>query len=162
MNAHFGRFLLVIPLTLILSIIPIPAILNEFRPPWICMLILYLQCFLPRYFNLSLVMILGLCQDVLLSTVMGEHAFALLCFSWIVSTKSRRFQFFSIFQQMALTGFCCFIYQAILVLIDIASGFHFILWKPLITGLSAIILWPWVRLSFDTFVLVKNKKSELR
>lgn len=162
MTPFFRRFLLIIPFTLILSILPTPEILTAFRPPWVCMLILYLQCFLPRYFNLVLVMVLGLCLDVLLSTIMGEHAFALLCFSWIANTKARRFQFFSIFQQMAFIGFYCFLYESVLLSIDVLSGFHYILWKPFSTALLAIIFWPWIRLSGDAYIPVKNPATTFR
>jgi rod shape-determining protein MreD len=164
MRSVLARILLIIPVTLILSILPTPEILTEFRPPWICMLILYLQCFLPRYYNLTIIVILGLCMDVLLSTIMGEHAFALLIFSWIANTKSRRFRFFSIYQQMALIGFYCLIYQSILLSIDTLLGFHYTLWKPLSTSLLAIIFWPWVRLLLDDTLLIigtKNRKSSL-
>jgi rod shape-determining protein MreD len=80
---------------------------------------------------------------------MGEHAFALLLFTWIANTKSRRFRFFSITQQMVLIAFFCLAYQTAIVSIDALLGFHYLVWKPLITAILAFVFWPWVRLLLD-------------
>lgn len=92
---------------LILSILPMPELISIFRPPWILLLVLYIEYYLPGNFKLTTLLFVGLALDILLSTVIGEHSFALLLVTWLASTKSRRFQFFSIMQQICLIGFFC-------------------------------------------------------
>lgn len=131
--------------SLILSILPMPEWLFAFRPPWVLLLVLYIEYFLPSYFKLSTVLLIGILLDVLLSTIIGEHSFALLLVTWIASNYSRRFQFFSMVQQILFIGFFCFFYQAILAFVDALSGFHYDAWIPLASALISVLLWPWIR-----------------
>ncbi|TAL64144.1 MAG: rod shape-determining protein MreD, partial [Legionella sp.] len=106
-----------------LSILPLPEMISSFRPSWVLLLILYIEYFLPGNFKLTTLLLVGLMLDVLLSTVIGEHSFALLTVTWIASTRSRRFQFFSMMQQIVLIGFFCLLYQLIICFIDGMLGF---------------------------------------
>ena len=108
------RLLLSLMLAFGLSILPLPDILSDFRPPWLLLFVLYIQFFQPNYFSVTLLVFIGVCLDVLLSTVIGEHAFALVLTTWVASGKVRRFNFFAVAQQMALVGLCCFVYQSII------------------------------------------------
>jgi rod shape-determining protein MreD len=85
-------------------------------------------------------------MDVLLSTVIGEHSFALLLVTWIASSRSRRFQFFSMMQQIFLIGFFCFLYQSIISLISTLLGFNYSIFTPLTSALVGMFIWPWIRL----------------
>ncbi len=148
---------------LILSILPLPAVVSSFRPPWVLLLVLFLEYYLPGYFKLVSLIVIGLLLDVLLSTVIGEHAFALLLVTWIASTKSRRFQFFSMMQQMALVGIFCMLYQSIILLIDGLLGFQYNLLIPLASGCLGMLLWPWIRVLGDgVFVSFRRFNSETR
>ncbi len=142
-------------LALALTILPLPELLIGLRPPWVLILILYLQFFLPEYFNLVLLIIIGMALDVLLSTVLGEHAFALSIVAWIASTKARRFRLFTMGQQMALIGFFCLLYQMLILIIDASLGYYYGFLMPLGSTLITILLWPWVRLLADESLAIK-------
>jgi rod shape-determining protein MreD len=149
MNSLTLRLLFITVFTLILCILPLPESVSGFRPPWIFLLVFYIQCFLPRFFHLSAILLLGLCQDVLLSTILGEHAFALLVVTWITNAKSRRLRFFTMSQQLALVGVYCFAYQSIILSIDALLGFSYDVLMPIKGALVGLLLWPWVRLVLD-------------
>ncbi len=134
---------------LTLSILPMPEWLASFRSPWILLLVLYLEYYLPGKFKLITLLIVGLLLDVLLSTVIGEHSFALLLVTWLASTKSRRFQFFSIAQQIVLIGFFCFLYQGLISTSDALLGYHYNINMPLGSAVLGMFLWPWIRLLGD-------------
>lgn len=134
---------------LVLSILPIPELISAFRPPWVLLLVLYIEYYLPGNFKLTALLILGLLLDVLLSTVIGEHSFALLLVTWIASSKSRRFQFFSMLQQICLIGFFCFLYQSVISFTDALLGFHYSLLMPFASALLGMFFWPWIRLLGD-------------
>lgn len=127
-----------------LTIIPLPEIVVGFRPAWILLLVLYIQFFLPNYFNITLLFFLGLCLDVLLSTVIGEHAFAFLLTTWFASRMARRFNLFSIIQQMALVALYCLIYQLTIYLVGAFLGYNPSLLMVVGTTLFSMLLWPWV------------------
>lgn len=140
---------------LVLSIFPMPELISAFRPPWVLLLVLYIEYYLPGNFKLTALLIVGLLLDVLLSTVIGEHSFALFLVTWIASSKSRRFQFFSMVQQICLIGFFCFLYQSIISLTDAILGFHYSLFMPVISAMLGMFFWPWIRLLGDGSLLTR-------
>jgi len=149
------RLILAFILTLALTILPMPEFMSGIRPPWVLMLALYLQFYLPDFFHVRTLFIVGLILDVLLSTVLGEHAFALVIVAWLASTKARRFYFFSIGQQMALIGLLSFVYQLIMMLVDAFINFHMSWISVIGSTLLSVLLWPWVRLLAEDTLLVK-------
>lgn len=149
MRSIHSRLLIATLAMLALSILPLPTVLSAYRPAWVLLLALYVQCFMPQYFNLSILMLVGLCLDVLLATVMGEHAFALLLVTWMFNNKSRRLQFFTMGQQMALIGLLVFIYQLTIVGIDAFLGYHYSYWLPFNCALISFLFWPWLKLLAD-------------
>ena len=142
---------------LTLSILPMSELISAFRPPWILLLVLYIEYFLPSKFKLSTLLLVGLLLDVLLSTVIGEHSFALLLVTWIASGKTRRFQFFSMTQQICFIGFFCLLYQAIISFIDALLGYNYSVFFPLASATTSMLLWPWIRLLADGNLLVRHR-----
>lgn len=153
------RFLFAILCVLTLSILPLPDALCNFRPSWALLFLLSLQFYFPKYFSLLLLLILGLCLDVLLTTITGEHSFALLLTSWIASGKVRRFRFYTKSQQMSLVGIYCLVYESILFLINAFLGYHVQWFNVLLTALSGLLFWPLVML-FTQNVLQKSRKKQ--
>lgn len=152
------RMFLALFIAFVLSIIPLPEMMVGFRPPWILIVTLYIQFYLPSYFNVILLLFLGLCLDVLLSTVIGEHAFALLLTTWLATGKARRFNFFSMGQQMMLIAVFCLLYQLIIILVDAFLGYNVWPWMVVGTGLFSMLFWPWVRILGDR-VIVRQHSS---
>ena len=127
-----------------LTILPLPDLIMGFRPPWILLFVLFIQFFLPHYFNITLLFLLGLCLDVLLSTVIGEHGFALITSTWFAAGKARRFNFFSTIQQVMIVALCCLIYQLVIFLVDAFLGYNNASWMVVGTVLLSMCCWPWV------------------
>ena len=150
------RLLLAIFIVFILTILPLPALIMGFRPPVIVLFVLYVQYFLPHYFNTILLLFIGLCIDVLLSTAIGEHAFALLLISWLASGKARRFPFYTMAQQMMIVFLLCFIYQLIIFLIEAFLGFHNSIFTLPGSALLSFIIWPWLRILADDTLLMRR------
>ena len=143
------RLFLALFFAFVFTILPLPDLLIEFRPPWVLLLVLYVQLFLPNYFSITLLFFIGLCLDVLLSTVIGEHAFALLLTTWFVMGKARRFNFFSLLQQMILVALFCLSYQLIIYFIESFLGYHNNLRGIVGAAVFGMLLWPWMRVLGD-------------
>jgi rod shape-determining protein MreD len=155
MNDLRLKLLIAFIVVLVLSILPMPDIVSAFRPPWVLLLVLYIEYFIPGKFQVTTILLVGLVLDVLLSTVIGEHSFALLFVTWIASTHSRRFQFFSMMQQIVLVGFFCFLYQATISFIDALLSFHYNLLMPLASAQLSMFVWPWIRLLGESSLLTR-------
>lgn len=149
------RLTAVLTAALVLSILPMPELFHGFRPPWILLLLLYVEYYLPNKFNICIILFIGLLLDVLLATVIGEHSFALLFTTWIASSKARRFQFFSMLQQICLIGFFCFMYQFLISLIDGLLGFNYSIYMSLASAGLGMFFWPWLRLLGDNMLLTR-------
>ena len=156
MSLNF-RLLMVLFVAVVLTILPLPQLLMGFRPLWIVMLVLYVQFFLPSYFNITLVFFLGVCLDVLLSTVIGEHSFALLLTTWFASGKTRRFIFFSMIQQMMLVALLCLVYQLTIFLIDAFLGYNNGLWMVAGSVLLSMFIWPWIVWGLAHGLLIRQR-----
>lgn len=144
-----ARFILALLTVLALTILPLPDIVTPYRPPWVLLFVLYIQFFLPQYFRVTWLFLLGMSLDVLLASVMGEHTFALLLTTALASTKARRFHFFSPAQQILFIVIFCAVYALTLVLIDGLLGYHNGLLYAGGTVLASLFFWPWMKLLAD-------------
>jgi len=140
------RLFFLLLLACVLTILPLPHIIAGFKPPWVLLFILYVQFYLPQYFNISILLFVGVCLDVLLSTALGEHAFALILTTWLAASKVRRFNFFSILQQMMLVGLFCFVYQWTVFLMDAYMGHSNGLLMVVGAAFLGLLFWPFIRL----------------
>ena len=143
------RLVLFFLLALIITIVPLPYGLTGFRPPWVLLLLLYVQFFLPNYANVTATVLLGLCLDVLLATLLGEHIFALVMTTWLASTRARRFHMFVLPQQIAVITLLCFVYQFTLYLIDSYQDFNNTIVMVLGTTLLSLMIWPWLNVLLE-------------
>lgn len=155
MNDIRLKLLLAFIVALVFSILPMPQFVSAFRPPWILLLVLYIEYFIPGKFHITTLFLVGLVLDVLQSTVIGEHSLALLLVTWIASTRSRRFQFFSMMQQIILIGIFCFLYQAIITGSHALLDFNYSLITPFASALLSMFIWPWIRLLGDGSLLTR-------
>ncbi|MCA0402762.1 MAG: rod shape-determining protein MreD [Proteobacteria bacterium] len=152
MKPSIWRLLFTLIICLILTIIPMPNLVMEFRPPWVLLIVLYFQFFLVEYFSVFLIIALGLVLDVLLSSVLGEHVFALCLVCFLANAKARRFRLFSITQQMPLIAVFCLIYQVAIFIINSAFGYKTNMLMSLFNALLSSLLWPWVKILAEDII----------
>ena len=144
MNISLGRLSLGFVLALILTIIPMPYFLSMIRPTWVLLLTLFVQCFLPKYFRVFWVFLLGLYMDVMCSSIMGEHAFALLIATWFSEGRMRRLSYYSILHQMAAAALVSLLYQLVLYIINSFLGHPVYFWQVVAIPLISVLFWPWL------------------
>jgi rod shape-determining protein MreD len=153
------RLAILLLIAFILTIMPMPAFMIGFRPPWVLLLVLFIQLYLPNYFNITVLFILGLCLDILLSTVIGEHVFALLFTNWIANKRERRFKFFSLVQQMLFVGLYCLVYLTIIYLIDSFLGYSSVLWQIWIAVIISMLIWLIMQQLMPGLILLNKNRN---
>jgi len=153
-----AKIVILLLIAFILTIMPIPALMIGFRPPWVLLLVLFIQLHFPNYFNITALFIFGLCLDILLSTVIGEHVFALLFTTWITNKRERRFKFFSLVQQMLFVGLYCIVYLTIIFLIDSFLGYSAVLWQVWIAVILSMIVWLIMQQLLRDLILVNKRR----
>ena len=130
----------IILLSIVLTIIPLPDLINSFRLPWLMMTVIYFSIF-----NVSLIGVLsswlaGLILDLMAGGLMGENAMILS----VISYLSYRFRFqirvYPIWQIM------------VVVLLFLSLGELLSLWIQGVSGTMNISVIVWINISIAVII----------
>ena len=130
----------IILLSIVLTITPLPDLINSFRLPWLMMTVIYFSIF-----NVSLIGVLsawlaGLILDLMAGGLMGENAMILS----IISYLSYRFRFqirvYPIWQIM------------VVVLIFLSLGELLSLWIQGVSGTMNLSVTEWINISIAVII----------
>lgn len=129
---------------LILMVLPLPEWAQWLRPLWVPMVLIYWVMALPHRVGILTAWIVGLLQDVLNGTLLGEHAFALIIVAYITVKLYRQLRIFPRTQQIGYVILVLLLHQGILFLIQGISGQ--IIENNMFWAAAAVsgLFWPWV------------------
>lgn len=129
-------------ISLMLAATPLPALLEPLRPDFALLSVIYWCLALPDRVGIGIAWIVGLFQDVLMGTVLGQHAFSYALIALITLKLYQRVRLYPLWQQAL----------AVLILLLLVRIIH--LWIYNLTGhpprglgywlpaLSGAALWP--------------------
>jgi rod shape-determining protein MreD len=135
----------------VLATVPMPAWLEQWRPDWVAIVLIYWVIALPHRVGLFTAWTLGFLMDVLEGSLLGLNALVLSVFAYAGLTIYQRMRMFTPLQ------------QSIVVLMLIGLGQLIVFWVRTATGqntadnlsfvlvaLSSALIWPlmfvWLRL----------------
>lgn len=145
------RLAVAIFIALVLTILPMPVLFHGCKPAYLLLVVFYLQFYLPKYFNLIFIYFLSFLLDVLLATIIGEHALALFLTTWFAADRTRRFVFFPISQQILMIFLLSTIYQLTIFMIDSFLGNNYQFINLIGNVFLTTLLWPWFKILADSF-----------
>ncbi|HWX35865.1 MAG TPA: rod shape-determining protein MreD [Steroidobacteraceae bacterium] len=127
---------------LALAVMPLPSILEAFRPDFLVLVALYWSIESPRAGGLTLAFMGGLALDVIHGVVLGQHALALTLMAGWATHLRLRLRVFSMLSQCLtifafLTG-----YQFVLFWVDGATGNPVTTFGRWIAPVVGALLWP--------------------
>ncbi|MGV8844312.1 MAG: rod shape-determining protein MreD [Pseudomonas sp.] len=132
---------------LLLSVAPMPSFMETGRPLWLALFITYWSLALPHRVGMASAWLLGLGEDVLYGTLLGQNAMTLALITFLVLSLQQRLRMFPLWQQS----------MVLLVIFGLAQLVQ--LWLQALTGnrpptlvfvlpaLVSALLWPWVSLA---------------
>ncbi len=136
--------LIVFVVALSLEVMPLPHWAQELRPQWVNLALIYWCMALPQRVGVGSAWTLGLFEDVLTGTLLGQHALGLSLTAYMVVNLHQRIRIFPLWQQ-SLVVFVLLLVERLLSLWIIgASGQPMPTlwyWMPTVMGM---LLWPWV------------------
>lgn len=141
--------LLSIVLASVLTLIALPEPLRVLRPFWLALIVIYWTIEAPEHYGIGFAFLLGLLQDVLIGTVLGEHAFRLAIISFIVLRFRSRMRFFPMWQQALAVGALLLNDRIVVLLLRAIAGDFAIDWRYWLAPLVGAALWPWIFLLLD-------------
>ncbi len=139
-----------------LSIMPLPTWAQDFRPQWVNLALIYWCLALPQRVGVGSAWTLGLFEDVLRGTLLGQHALGLSLTAYIVVNLHQRIRVFPLWQQ-SLSVLALLLVERLLSLWIIGATGQPMptlwYWVPTIMGM---LLWPWV------FIVLRDIRRRFR
>lgn len=141
---------------LLLTIVPIPTIIEVYRPQWLALFVIYWTIALPQRVSVGHGFLFGLLLDVLTGTTMGENALSLSLISFIAYQTHSRLRVFPYFQQALSVLTLLFIQKIISFLVlgmTLGMTTETSYW---ISPLIGTLLWP------SIFFLLRKTRRRMR
>lgn len=130
----------------ILSIMPMPSILNDFTPFWALLFFTYWLLYIDDNSHYRYALIFGCYIDVLQYNIIGQSALALVLSTFIILKFKKSFHISNRFSKLIYVLLVAIIYLLVIIIVNaIQNGYDFnyaIIFSPITT----IIFWPIVYL----------------
>lgn len=122
----------------------VPAELGFLRPDWVAMVLVYWLIALPHRVGIIVAWVTGLVVDVLLGSLLGQHALAYVVIAYIALNLYQRLRMFTVWQQALVLFALLGLNQLINFWVEsIAGDADWRMWY-LLPALAGAFLWPWV------------------
>jgi rod shape-determining protein MreD len=147
-NARKLPIIASILVAMILTIVPVPAVVEPYRPDWVALTLIYWAITLPRTYSVGSAWLVGIILDVAQGTLLGQHALALCFIIYITAKFHLQLRVFPTSQMTATVFALLAMYQFLLFWINGVAGLHteaVSYWGPVLTG---TVLWPIVSVIF--------------
>ncbi|MFP6806908.1 MAG: rod shape-determining protein MreD [Pseudomonadales bacterium] len=142
----FITFIIAMVLSIVSLPDSVPYELGYLRPEWIVLVLMYWVIALPHRVGVVIAWIVGLLTDVLLGSLLGQHAIAFVVVAYIASSLYQRLRMFSLWQQSIIVFATVGVSQLINIWIENIAGLsEWNMWYLLASVMSAM-LWPTVYL----------------
>jgi rod shape-determining protein MreD len=148
-------------ISIILTIVPTPDFLENFKPDWTLLLLIFLSINIPKEFNVGTAFILGILVDVSKGTLLGQHAFAYLLVIFLTSKLHLQLRNYPLLQLTAIICLILMIYQFILFWINGISGISSSISSYMGPVISGTVLWPIISKLFGTLFLYSTSKEKV-
>ena len=148
-------------ISIILTIVPTPDFLENFKPDWTLLLLIFLSINIPKEFNVGTAFILGILVDVSKGTLLGQHAFAYLLVIFLTSKLHLQLRNYPLLQLTAIICLILMIHQFILFWINGISGISSSISSYMGPVISGTALWPIISKLFGTLFLYSTSKEKI-
>ncbi len=127
---------------LALAVLPLPAVLDAFRPDFLVLVVFYWCIESPRAGGLTLAFFAGLALDVIHGVVLGQHALALTLMGAWATHLRLRIRVFSLLSQCLVIFALLTGYQFVLFWVDGATGNPVTAFSRWLAPIIGALLWP--------------------
>jgi len=128
----------------VLTGLPMAEWAAPWRPPWVALVLLYWCFAVPERVGILTGWGCGLILDVLVGTLMGQHALALAVVAWIARRIYRRVRLLPLWQQGLSVFGVMVVDQLIVSWITGMRGLPVGALAHLSVPLAAAVVWPWI------------------
>lgn len=148
---HWWYMLITIVIAVVLSVIPLPGHIKIAWPDWIALVVFYWVLILPSQLGVMYGWLIGLLEDIVSFSLLGQHALAKAFIGTIAAILSRRIHVFNFIEQIILV----FVVQSVSIAIDATiNNFAYstpitaMMWQP---AMTTCLIWPVFKFLLDQF-----------
>lgn len=131
-------------LALALTALPLPEWAAAWRPAWVASVLIYWCMALPQRVGLFVGWFCGLLLDVQQGTLLGLNALGLVLVAYLTIRFHQRMRLFPLARQAMLVGGYLLLYQAVVLLGNLALGLPAGSWRYWMPAFTSMLLWPWL------------------
>jgi rod shape-determining protein MreD len=155
-----GTFALIMVAAILLTLVPMPGVLEPLRPYWVAMVLIYRALEVTDGVSLGMAFVMGLLLDIFTASLLGIHALGLVVMIYLVQRFRARLRFFPPWQQ-ALSILALLVNDRIILLwITTLLGEPIPTWQYWLAPLMGMAVWPWLFLLMDRIRLgTRTKKA---
>ena len=128
----------------VLSALPLPETIIDWRPCWLAMLLIYWCMALPERVGILSAWLLGLLFDVQQSFILGQHALGFIFLAYVIIKNHKRMRVYPLLQQSLVVCLYILIFQAIMLLVMLLSGTITYTWFYWLPAFTSMLIWPWL------------------
>lgn len=147
MSTHIANGRIVVLMTIFIGmmfqIMPLPSIVEAWRPDWLLMVMIYWAMALPHRYSVLTAWVIGVLLDVLLGATLGVRSLAFSIVIYIIVIQSQRLRNFTRWQQSILVALFVCLYHLIIYWVEfVINGVQFN-WSMFLPAISSIFMWWW-------------------
>jgi rod shape-determining protein MreD len=131
-------------LGLLLSVSPLPEFMQIGRPLWVALFLTYWVLALPHRVGMTSAWVLGLAQDVLFGSLLGQNALVLTLITFLVLSLHQRLRMFPMWQQSMVLLVVFGLAQLVQLWLNALTGSRPPTLAFILPALVSALLWPWV------------------
>jgi len=132
-----------------LTLMPLPDLLEDLRPYWVALIVIYWNLEGDRLRHLGHGFLLGLLLDILTGTLLGQHALGLVILIFLLERFRARIRFFPPWQQASAVLVLLLNDRVVHVWIIALQGNAWPGWAWWLAPLLGVFFWPWMFLLLD-------------
>lgn len=144
-------------LALLLGLLPLPQLLQPFRPYWIALVMAYWVIEEPDRIGLGFAFLAGLVADLAFGGLLGEQALRLVVLAFILQRFRAQLRFFPLSQQALAVGGLLLNDRVIAAALHFAFGQPQMAWAYWWAPLPGMLLWAPVFLLLDALRLERRR-----
>ncbi len=148
----FGTFLPGIAL----SQMPLPQMLEWYRPEWVAMILIYWVMALPQRVGVGIGFLLGLVMDVVRGSVLGLNALSFTIIAFLTLLLYKRLRMFPPWQQAMMVLVLVGVNQLLFHWMQVMTGTTGDSLWFLLPALTSALIWPWI------FVVLRGLRRTFR
>ncbi|WPO99233.1 rod shape-determining protein MreD [Pseudomonas sp. HR96] len=138
---------------LLLSVSPLPQFMEILRPLWLALLMSFWALSLPNRIGMTTAFLLGLAEDVLYGTLLGQNALVLSLVTFLILTLAPRVRSFPMWQQSLVILVVLGLSQLVQLWLSALTGNRQPTLALLLPALVSALLWPWVSYALRGLIL---------